>query len=56
MQERKYTCGHGYQARLAKAREKLIRESIPKIKKSVLIKPKDGCPSYVSLRMVAPHT
>ena len=47
MAERKHTCGHAYQLRLAKARQKLIKESVPKIKPSVLIKPKDGRRSYI---------
>ena len=47
MTERKYTCGHAYQLRLAKARQKLLKESVPKMKASVLIKPKDGRPAYI---------
>ena len=47
MADRKHTCGHAYQLRLAQARQKLIKESVPKIKPSVLIKPKDGRRSYI---------
>ena len=45
--DRKHVCGHAYQLRLAQARNKLIKESIPKIKPSVLIKPKDGRRAYI---------
>ena len=47
MADRKHVCGHAYQLRLAQARQKLIKESVPKIKPSVLIKPKDGRRSYI---------
>ena len=44
---RKHLCGHAFQLRLAQARNKIIKESIPKIKPSVIIKPRDGRPPYI---------
>ena len=44
---RKHVCGHAYQLRLAQARNKIIKESTPKIKPSVIIKPKDGRRAYI---------
>ena len=46
-EERKYIRGHGFGLRLAKARELLITESIPKIRPSVFIKAKEGHPAYM---------
>ena len=46
-EERKYICGHGAAMRLAKARDLLMRESIPKIKPTVFIKAKEGRPGYM---------
>ena len=43
-EERKYIRGHGFGLRLAKARQLLIKESIPKNKPSVFIKAKEGTP------------
>ena len=34
MGDRKHVCGHAYQLRLAQARQKLIKESVPQIKPS----------------------
>ena len=45
--DRKHVCGHAYQLRLAQARQRLIKESVPPIKPSVLIKPKDGRRQYI---------
>ena len=45
--DRKHVCGHAYQLRLAQARQRLIKESVPQIKPSVIIKPKDGRRPYI---------
>ena len=46
-EERKYIQGHRFGMRLARARDLLIKESIPKIRPSVLIKAKEGRAAYV---------
>ena len=46
-EERKYIGGNGFNMRLARARELMFKESIPKLKPSVIIKAKGGRPSYV---------
>ena len=46
-EERKYVRGHGFGLRFAKARELLIKESIPKIRPSVFIKAKEGRSAYM---------
>jgi hypothetical protein len=46
-EERKYVRGLGAAMRLAKARDMLMRETIPKMKPSVFIKAKEGRPGYM---------
>ena len=46
-EERKHIRGHGFSMRLARARELMFKESIPKLKPSVIIKAKGDRPSYV---------
>ena len=43
---RKHLCGFAYEMRVARAKQRLEKESFPPLKKSVRIKPKDGRPSY----------
>ena len=46
-EERKYIGGTGFAMRLARARELMFKETIPKLKPSVIIKAKGDRPSYV---------
>ena len=43
---RKYTCGFAYELRLARAKQRLMKEAHPPLRKSVRIKPKDGRTPY----------
>ena len=44
---RKHTCGFAFELRAARARQKMIKESYPPLKKSVRIKPRDGRTPYI---------